>query len=216
MRSDSLTRYLRAGDFSSAFYDLRDCIAGILRHIEAIRLGRALTVDHGDAVCTFRLPEDKDSKLHLYLMGLLRKIQTKEFTKRQTEVRGAIGTLFRENLGDREAEPIDIVLLGTSPEKQGHGYGKALVKAVTDIGDAKGLAVTVVTTDAYKFYEAVGFKLVAETIVGVDNPSWDGAPIHVRLLLREPHRHGSGEEQIPKAASDESSVITHRTGRTEL
>ncbi|EJF55769.1 hypothetical protein DICSQDRAFT_72947, partial [Dichomitus squalens LYAD-421 SS1] len=102
--------------------------------------------------------------------------------QRSKEVRSAIDTLVKDNLGDRYADMIEITHLGTSPEKQGLGYGTALVKVVTDIADGQGLAVTLITTDAYRFYEFVGFELVAEKLVGVDNPTWDGAPVPIRLV----------------------------------
>ena len=48
--------------------------------------------------------------------------------------------------------------------------------------DEQGRAVTLVTTDAYKFYEFVGFELVAEKLIGDDNPSWDGPPVPIRIV----------------------------------
>lgn len=38
------------------------------------------------------------------------------------------------------------------------------------------------TTDAYRFYEFVGFKLVGERQIAVDNPAWDGAPVTIRIV----------------------------------
>ena len=53
--------------------------------------------------------------------------------------------------------------------------------------DAQGRAVTLVTTDAYKFYEFVGFELVAEKLIGDDNPSWDGPPVPIRIVSAACH-----------------------------
>ena len=39
-----------------------------------------------------------------------------------------------------------------------------------------------ITTDAYKFYELIGFKVVAKKVVGVDNPAWGGAPVTIHIV----------------------------------
>lgn len=40
---------------------------------------------------------------------------------------------FKEALGEREDEVIHLQVLATHPEKQGRGYGSALVRTVTGI-----------------------------------------------------------------------------------
>lgn len=61
--------------------------------------------------------------------------------------------------------------------------------------DAQGRSTFVVTSDAYRFYEAVGYKLVGERWLGVDNPRWKGEPVPVRvvsivitLLVKDTHK----------------------------
>ncbi|KAI1792523.1 hypothetical protein LXA43DRAFT_324646 [Ganoderma leucocontextum] len=185
--SDSLTRYLAGGDHSPGVYKLRETVLTTLSFATSIRTRRILTIDHGDAICGYRLPEDKPSKMLLLLARLSKAMGAKEYAKRSTEVRDAISELLETSLGDRIADMIEIQSLATSPKQQGRGYGTALVEAVVSLADEQGRAVFLVTTDAYRFYEFVGFKLVRERLVGVDNPTWDGAPVAIRIMLKEPH-----------------------------
>ena len=48
--------------------------------------------------------------------------------------------------------------------------------------DAQGRATYLLTTDAYRFYETVGYKLVGEDWLGIDNPKWTGAPVPIRVV----------------------------------
>lgn len=52
--------------------------------------------------------------------------------------------------------------------------------------DADSRDVWLVTTDAYVFYEFLGFATVRSFIVGNDNPAWVKAPITVRVVSRYP------------------------------
>lgn len=52
--------------------------------------------------------------------------------------------------------------------------------------DADSRDVWLVTTDAYAFYEFLGFATVRSFIVGNDNPAWVKAPITVRVVSRYP------------------------------
>jgi GNAT superfamily N-acetyltransferase len=53
--------------------------------------------------------------------------------QRGEELRAKHRIAFKEVLGDREEEVIHLQVLATNPEKQGHGYGSALVRTVTGI-----------------------------------------------------------------------------------
>ncbi|KAM5540656.1 hypothetical protein V8D89_005687 [Ganoderma adspersum] len=171
-----------ATDRSPAMYELREKVLTTVSFATAIRRKRILTVDHGSAICAYRLPGENTSQLLVLLARLSKVITSKEAAKRAAETRDAIIGLMESSLGDRMKDMIEISSLATAPEAQGRGYGTALVEAVIRLGDEQGRAVFLVTTDAYRFYEFVGFKLVGERQVAVDNPTWDGAP-----MLREPH-----------------------------
>ncbi|OBZ76466.1 hypothetical protein A0H81_03748 [Grifola frondosa] len=49
-------------------------------------------------------------------------------------------------------------------------------------------ATWLITSDAYRFYETVGFSTIAEFEVGDGNPTWNKPPIVVRVMLKEPMR----------------------------
>ena len=48
--------------------------------------------------------------------------------------------------------------------------------------DSLGRGVYVVTTDAYRFYERLGYKLVGEVWIGDGNPRWQGPAAAIRLV----------------------------------
>lgn len=90
--------------------------------------------------------------------------------------------------------------LATAPAAQGRGYGKALVKTITDMvrpslqswvrdllnsllqADAEGRDVWVITSDARPFYELQEFSVVRTAFIGANNPAWDRAPVVVSIV----------------------------------
>ena len=109
--------------------------------------------------------------------------------------------ILDSNFGEKIDNMFEIQALATHPAKQGRGYGTALVKVVNDMvcrgrsclqapltmlslpqADTQARATYVVTTDAYRFYETVGYELVGEDWLGVDNPAWTGAPVPLRVV----------------------------------
>ncbi|RDX44715.1 hypothetical protein OH76DRAFT_1486866 [Lentinus brumalis] len=63
--------------------------------------------------------------------------------------------------------------------------------------DAQGRKTYVITGDAQGFYETVGYRLVGEDWLGIDNPLWEGPLVPIRVMLREPrtpHRYSDGEK----------------------
>lgn len=49
-------------------------------------------------------------------------------------------------------------------------------------GDADGHDVWLLTSNAYKFYELLGFSVAGETTVGAEDPTWDQEPVALRLV----------------------------------
>ena len=117
--------------------------------------------------------------------------------------------MLESALGARVHDMLEIQSLATAPAKQGRGYASALVRAVNDLvrsllppppsplrvvarwdwaltrraqADSLGRAVYVVTTDAYRFYERLGYGLVGEVWIGDANPRWRGPPAAIRLV----------------------------------
>ncbi|KAI0687337.1 hypothetical protein C8Q76DRAFT_760739 [Earliella scabrosa] len=108
--------------------------------------------------------------------------RTAEFTKRAHEYVAKLKAILDSNFGETIDNMFEIQALATHPAKQGRGYGTALVKVVNDMADTQARATYVVTTDAYRFYETVGYELVGEDWLGVDNPAWTGAPVPLRVV----------------------------------
>ena len=106
-------------------------------------------------------------------------------------------------LGERVHDMLEIQSLATAPAKQGRGYASTLVRVVNDLvspiacfqsrepwltpsfssqADSLGRGVYVITTDAYRFYERLGYKLVGEVWIGDGNPRWNGPAAAIRLV----------------------------------
>lgn len=121
--------------------------------------------------------------------------------QRREEYGKLVGALSKEAFGDKIHEMYEIIGLGTHPDFQGLGYGSALtrrvlekVKAaasctsvyllltVTMQSDAEGCDVWLVTTDAWRFYEYLGFTIARSGVMGTNNPAWDGKPVTIRIV----------------------------------
>ncbi|KAI0335569.1 hypothetical protein GY45DRAFT_1316922 [Cubamyces sp. BRFM 1775] len=85
--------------------------------------------------------------------------------------------MAKDAFGEKVEDMYEVQILATAPEAQGQGYGSALVTAITDKGDADGHDVWLLTSDAYQFYESLGFSIVRSDVVGADNPRWKGGPV---------------------------------------
>ncbi len=113
--------------------------------------------------------------------------------------------MAQETFGDKLHESYKIIGLGTDPEVQGRGYGSALMKHVleqvsisipvpTSISptlpclqsDIEGRDCCLVTTDAHRFYESLGFSIVRTAAVGANVPTWHGEPITLRIVSSTP------------------------------
>ncbi|KAI0375743.1 hypothetical protein BV20DRAFT_932980, partial [Pilatotrama ljubarskyi] len=101
---------------------------------------------------------------------------------RKTEFRGLVRSLSQDAFGEHLKDMYDLQMLATAPEAQGQGYGSALVTGVTDMADAEGRDVWVISGDAYKFYERLGFVVVRKAVLGGDNPDWHEEPIPVYVV----------------------------------
>ncbi|KAH9911675.1 uncharacterized protein BXZ73DRAFT_1473, partial [Epithele typhae] len=102
--------------------------------------------------------------------------------QRHTEYLNAVARLEAEGVGDRKAEMFELIMLETTPEKQGRGYASALVKALNDLADAEERAVWVRTSDASGFYATLGYVTVAHGMIAEDNPEWDGPPVDIYIV----------------------------------
>ncbi|KAI9059115.1 hypothetical protein FKP32DRAFT_1552025, partial [Trametes sanguinea] len=102
--------------------------------------------------------------------------------QRKEEMREKVEAMVGDALGERAADMYEVQALASAPEAQGQGFGSALVTAVTDMGDADGHDVWLITADARPFYEFLGFEAVRTTTIGAENPNWDGRPVYLHLV----------------------------------
>ncbi|KAH9936883.1 uncharacterized protein BXZ73DRAFT_100298 [Epithele typhae] len=138
---------------------------------------RCLTVDHGASALQYTLPGESQPG---------DGGPPKSRCCRVRDFGGMVVKLRQEAVGERAEEMIELTGLATAPEKQGRGYASALMHALHEIADENGLAIWLATTDAMGFYALFGYKLAAEGWIGQENPEWDGGPIPVRIMIREP------------------------------
>ncbi|RPD62152.1 hypothetical protein L226DRAFT_535520 [Lentinus tigrinus ALCF2SS1-7] len=186
-RVESVSRYFDDADRGPL--KLPQMLFVTLSFVDNVRLGRAVTINHGDSVLSYREPGDaRAGPLLSWVLKLpfFDRVKSSELRKREIEVGTKLRAMIKSALGDRVSEMMELSGLATAPAKQGRGYATALVKYLNDMADARGRAVWVFTDDAKWFYEELGYVLVAEDWAGVDNPKWNGDPVPLRVMLREP------------------------------
>ncbi|KAH9849900.1 hypothetical protein C2E23DRAFT_861646 [Lenzites betulinus] len=186
-REDSYIKYFADAD-TAPFAELRDYLGAFSSLADAIHLVNVYSINGGDAILV--IVDDVEAKrfgpLGSVIKPLLKACWTEELAKRHGEFFGKMIELLEAAFGDSYKDMIEIRSVATAPEKQGRGYAGALMRIAAEMGDAQGRGIYAVTTDAYKFYEAVGYTVVQEGTMGADNPSWSGPPIVVRVMYRAP------------------------------
>ncbi|KAF8165511.1 hypothetical protein B0H34DRAFT_241977 [Crassisporium funariophilum] len=122
-----------------------------------------------------------------WVMRKVERMGRKESRKRLKEVREKLDKVVAETLGDRKEQMLYIDLVATEPKSQGHGYGGALVDAVTTLADLMGQATWLQSSniDNTEFYNSHGFVTVGKAYIGDDNPEWHGGPVIVSIMVRE-------------------------------
>ncbi|KAI0660884.1 hypothetical protein C8Q70DRAFT_912728, partial [Cubamyces menziesii] len=171
---------------TAPFFHVRWKIRHNMTLLDAVHQRRVLTINGGESLLEYGAPGNNEpSKAYNFLFGLLEKFNTPELTKRKGEFRGKIKAMVQQAFGERVNDMYDIQILGTAPEAQNRGYASALVNAVSEIGDADGHDVWLLTSDAYPFYESLGFSIVRSDALGVDNPRWKGGPIPLHIVSNQ-------------------------------
>ncbi|KAI0677442.1 hypothetical protein C8Q78DRAFT_90409 [Trametes maxima] len=184
MYNDSLSRYFREVDTFPGI-EARHKVALSLGYADQIYRGVAWTIDRGSAVLTMAIPGHGRGVLPM-LVPILTLFHTKELKSRQTEVAKKLTKMLKAAFGDRLEDMIEVSGLVTTPAKQGLGYGTMLMHHVNDWADKKKRGVWLFTTDAYGFYETVGYSIVQEDVAGADDPTWEGDPVPLRIMFRPP------------------------------
>ncbi|KAI0650644.1 hypothetical protein C8Q79DRAFT_998441 [Trametes meyenii] len=150
-----------------------------------VYVNKIYCVNHGDAIVSVGVSGSKRGLLGSILTPVLDSLDPKELSKRKTEFREKVEALLRSAFGDDIKNMLEIRGLATAPEKQGRGYGTALMRLVDEMSDVQGRAVYAVTTDAHRFYESIGYSTLREGFIGGDNPNWNGPPVGIRIVLDE-------------------------------
>ncbi|KAI0650642.1 hypothetical protein C8Q79DRAFT_397261 [Trametes meyenii] len=195
--NDSLMKYFAAVD-TAPFREARRKAGYYLMFKSGTRQRRMLTVNNGAAIMHYRGPGDviDQSRWERLVLGILDKFQTKELKNRLKEYDQKGRAMVQDAFGEKVAGMYEVQAIATAPEAQGRGYGSALITTVTDLGDTEGRDVWLYTVDAYPFYEYLGFSIIRTALMGVDNPTWNSAPITIRLMYRPAKGWGYSDEKV--------------------
>ncbi|KAI9069881.1 hypothetical protein FKP32DRAFT_1616591 [Trametes sanguinea] len=112
------------------------------------------------------------------------RLGSREAAERHSELGQKTAAMVQEAFGDGVHDLYEIRGLVVSPEAQGRGYGKALVKTVTEMSDASGKDLWLLTSNARSFYETIGFECIRTCTLGEDNPTWTHDPIELCIVSR--------------------------------
>lgn len=168
---------------------------------EAIHRGTAWTVNHGDAMMIYSMPASSIAKSRLskfidilfhiidtLLKAMFRIIASPEQKYRVHEGDEKTQRAVKLALGDRVEDMFQVQLVATAPDKQGYGYGSSLVQVVTSKADEECRSTWLTSSNFAntRFYESLGFASVGEISLGHDNPTWNGPPVIVLVMVREP------------------------------
>ncbi|KAF9453049.1 hypothetical protein P691DRAFT_782419 [Macrolepiota fuliginosa MF-IS2] len=107
---------------------------------------------------------------------------------RAAEVQAKVKTAVSRSLGNRVEKMLYIDTLATEPTSQGWGYGGALLDSVGALADVTNQAVWLQSTNERNasFYLSHGYSTIDEAVIGDDNPNWHGAPVIIKIMVREP------------------------------
>ncbi|RPD54390.1 hypothetical protein L226DRAFT_617849 [Lentinus tigrinus ALCF2SS1-7] len=183
--NDSMMNYFK--DAEPLVFQARQRLDVATRFADCVHRHKIYTVNRGDSFLYYGVPGDNEYRPPFtWILFLTVKAGGREMRKRKHEFITKAMALIKTAIGDKVEDCFEVQGLGTVPEKQGHGYATALISIVHEMADAQGRATYVITGDAWKYYESVGYKLIGEDWFGADNPNWHGPPGPIRLMLREP------------------------------
>ncbi|KAI0827152.1 hypothetical protein BC628DRAFT_1418734 [Trametes gibbosa] len=182
--NDSLARYFDSSD-TWPLAKFRVWLVKLLTYGGSIYQRRMLTIGGGASCLIFATP--KVNKPH-WLVGLLIPVinffRPAELVRRRDEFAAGVQAQVQDAFGTKVSEMYEIQGLATDPAAQGRGYGGLLVKTVTNMGDAEGRDVWVITSDARPFYERHGFGVMRTVLIGGNNPLWKNEPVNISIMHR--------------------------------
>ncbi|KAI0832525.1 hypothetical protein BC628DRAFT_1309639, partial [Trametes gibbosa] len=184
-RTESFNMYCQNADTAPA-ERLRDDLRTFTLLADSVSTMKTFCVNGGESIILIRDAQLRRGPVGTVVGPILRAAWTKEFAKRQKEFSDIVDELLEAAFGDARKDLIEVFGLATAPEKQGQGYATALMHIVNDMSDVQGRGVYLVTTDAYRFFEPLGYSIVQEGFIGVDNPKWSGPPVAIRIVNEKP------------------------------
>ncbi|PPQ65957.1 hypothetical protein CVT26_010719 [Gymnopilus dilepis] len=200
-QNDPQLRYLRDNERSTFWTKTVDKISIACILTIFLRKKIALTVNSGAAFVIgspgvtdrkSRRPIDRIiDKVIKGLAGVVnRKFVSKEQRKRNAEFDEKYKEALTRALGPRVRDMFCVMILGTEPGCQGHGYGGALLDALNSLADITEKASWLHSSNIQNtgFYNLHGYETVAEIVLGDQNPAWKEAPVVTRIMVREPRR----------------------------
>ncbi|KAI0827151.1 hypothetical protein BC628DRAFT_1418733 [Trametes gibbosa] len=179
--NNSLAQYFRSSD-TWPLAKLRIWLARLLTYGGNIYKGRILTVDGGAAFLIYSTPQvNKAHWLVRLLLPVINFFRPAELVRRRDEYAAGVHAQVLDAFGTKVSEMYEIQGLATDPAAQGRGYGGLLIKTVTNMSDAEGRDVWVITSDAQHFYERHGFRAMRTVLVGTDNSVWTHKLVNVSI-----------------------------------
>jgi len=163
-----------------------------------VRHKKGWIVDGGDAFMCYSDPRISRSKLSklidkwtMSILQLEGRFFNEEQKNRLKELQTKLRKAIANAVGERKGSMLYLDHIGTVPEKQGRGYGTALARILTTKADIENHPAWLVSSNVEVntgFYNNLGFYTVAEFVVGDDNPTWEGPPVMIAVMVREPRR----------------------------
>ncbi|KAJ8502769.1 hypothetical protein ONZ45_g11458 [Pleurotus djamor] len=116
------------------------------------------------------------------------KVRPAGYNMRRARVVEKIAKATEQVLGRRVNTMVHVDGLSTDPKIQGHGYGGALLDAISSLTDSASQASYLESSNAAttSFYMYHGFLPVADILVGEDDPEWTEDPLVVKLVCLFP------------------------------
>ncbi|OCH92164.1 hypothetical protein OBBRIDRAFT_469984 [Obba rivulosa] len=204
---DPLNKYiLNTPDAHKArFLRRRQKVWFFLNFTSYVRKKQIFTVNGGDAIVNYDpAPNGGDvrnplnrllDQISIAMMDSLKIFDAPEQRKRKAELKSKHETVIKEVLGDAVKDMVALGSLATAPSKQRLGYGTMLVRVVTALADSQGRHTVLTSSNIANtgFYEGCGFHTVGEVLMGEGNPTWDGPPVILRVMVRPPAQPQFGQ-----------------------
>ncbi|KZV65657.1 hypothetical protein PENSPDRAFT_756281 [Peniophora sp. CONT] len=134
-------------------------------------------------------------RVYTLIMGFLQRSKallcTPEQKRRDAEYGIKLGQARTSVLGENPHEFICLNVLAADPAVHGRGYGRSLMELLCATADDQDCKVWLTSTNSKntRFYEASGFVTMRDITLGEATPTWEGEPVTIKFMIREPRSH---------------------------